>query len=635
MIFFRKEHPFLFSGSCGFFAAVAQIILIREFLSVFSGNELILGFFISLWLLAAAFGSKTGCKADKLRTDTTSLLLIALFFSGIFIIRSVKTFFPPGEELSIKVAVAVMLLSIVPFSFFSGFVYGALSGKNDGRRLYRFENAGGFAGLLLSAAAILAGVPNMIMAAAVSCSMIPFVFPNRICFSGSAALIVFALVFDGTSRQWKYPSGFTNVLYGPEGEIAYTENKETVLLNNHLYRTAVPRPSVEQAVHVPMSLFSSPVRVLLIQDQGHSKEIRKYTGTELTCLEHNPSLADEKCSCGSPETYSFSQKFDVVISGVSIPENLSESRFFTESFFHRMKMNMTDTGALSFTLHFNSEYLSKEEKQIRDFTVRTLSAVFKNVKIFPGEGYTFVASDKPFDFTLMCPVDAPYYKNFILPSLTPEKIVAANRQSFSDESGTKGLSSLLIFSIKRYLDKFEVSSVLLISTAVFIMVVILLFFMRSVPDLSVGSTGFVAGVYSIGLMLLYQSLYGMLYSRLPLLMIAMTGGFVLGSLFRRFPFSDLVVGLYACLSLLLLTKLSYPPLGLFLLFNALMGIIAGAQFVTRRSEEFGKLNASDLAGGVIGMASGPVILFPLLDIQGVAAVLLAVKLLSMVPLLKR
>ena len=57
--------------------------------------------------------------------------------------------------------------------------------------------------------------------------------------------------------------------------------------------------------------------------------------------------------------------------------------------------------------------------------------------------------------------------------------------------------------------------------------------------------------------------------------------------------------------------------------------------MTRRSEEFGKLNASDLAGGVIGMASGPVILFPLLDIQGVAAVLLAVKLLSMVPLLKR
>ena len=222
-----------------------------------------------------------------------------------------------------------------------------------------------------------------------------------------------------------------------------------------------------------MSLFSSPVRVLLIQDQGHSKEIRKYTGTELTCLEHNPSLADEKCSCGSPETYGFSQKFDVIISGVSIPENLSESRFFTESFFHRMKMNMTDTGTF-FTLHFNSEYLSKEEKQIRDFTVRTLSAVFKNVKIFPGEGYTFVASDKPFDFTLMCPVDAPYYKISYCRPLHL-KIVAANRQSFSDESGTKGLSSLLIFSIKRYLDKFEVSSVLLISTAVFIMVVILLF----------------------------------------------------------------------------------------------------------------------------------------------------------------
>jgi hypothetical protein len=112
-----------------FFAAVAQIILIREFLSVFSGNELILGFFIALWLIAAAFGSKAGSKADKLRTDITALLLITLFFSGTFIIRSVKLFFPPGEELSIKVAVTVLLLSVVPFSFLSGFVYGALSGK--------------------------------------------------------------------------------------------------------------------------------------------------------------------------------------------------------------------------------------------------------------------------------------------------------------------------------------------------------------------------------------------------------------------------------------------------------------------------------------------------------------------------
>ena len=44
MIFFRKEHPFLFSGSCGFFAAVAQIILIREFLSVFQVTSLSLVF---------------------------------------------------------------------------------------------------------------------------------------------------------------------------------------------------------------------------------------------------------------------------------------------------------------------------------------------------------------------------------------------------------------------------------------------------------------------------------------------------------------------------------------------------------------------------------------------------------------
>jgi hypothetical protein len=174
-----------------------------------------------------------------------------------------------------------------------------------------------------------------------------------------------------------------------------------------------------------------------------------------------------------------------------------------------------------------------------------------------------VASDKPFEFTSVCPVDAPYYKNFILPSLTPEKIVAANRQSFSDEAGTKGLSSLLIFSIKRYLDKFEVSSVLLIFAAVILLTVYSAFFHAF-------SSGSLCGFNGICCRSVFNRVDASLPVSLRDALLQITSAddshdrrFVLGSLFRRFPFSDFAAGIYACLSLLLLTKICYPPLGLF------------------------------------------------------------------------
>jgi len=41
----------------GFTAIVAQVILIRELLTSFSGNELIIGIFFANWLLLEALGS--------------------------------------------------------------------------------------------------------------------------------------------------------------------------------------------------------------------------------------------------------------------------------------------------------------------------------------------------------------------------------------------------------------------------------------------------------------------------------------------------------------------------------------------------------------------------------------------------
>ncbi len=68
----------------GFSGLVAQILLLRELLIVYSGNELSIGIILANWLILGAFGSYiVGRKAERSKyaleafTDSTIFFLIA------------------------------------------------------------------------------------------------------------------------------------------------------------------------------------------------------------------------------------------------------------------------------------------------------------------------------------------------------------------------------------------------------------------------------------------------------------------------------------------------------------------------------------------------------------------------------
>jgi hypothetical protein len=151
---------------------------------------------------------------------------------------------------------------------------------------------------------------------------------------------------------------------------------------------------------------------------------------------------------------------------------------------------------------------------------------------------------------------------------------------------------------------------------------------RTRAALSVSTSGFAAGVYSVALLLIFQFSHGTLYSRVAVLMVALTAGFAAGGLVRRFAFSDFIIGLYASSTLIILVLLPFQPLALFCLFHAGMGFLAGAQFVTRRGTSWGGLYAADLAGGVFGMALCSTLLVPYFGVTTVAAGLGLLKILS-------
>jgi len=291
---------------------------------------------------------------------------------------------------------------------------------------------------------------------------------------------------------------------------------------------------------------------------------------------------------------------------------------------------MTDSGLFSFTLSLNSNYLDKYEKKLKDLLIATLQQTFSVVKVFPGEGLTFVASDIPFEFATVCKVPASYFTDFILPSVSHEEIVSANQNTVKAGINKVAHPLILKITLERYLDKFNVSTTVILLLAFVLLIISILFFMRGGTLFSIGTTGFCAGSYTIIVMMIYQSQYGTLYSRVSLLMIALSVGFVIGTYIKKFPIPDIMVGLYVVLSLFFLTMFRNPPEILFYALNSMMGVIGGAQIINCKSVSWVKLNAADLVGGVAGMGLTATLILPGFGLAGAVTVMAIVKAASLI-----
>src|SRR5574337_1467797 len=93
---------FLCIAAIGCYATIAQVMLIREFLNVFYGNELCLGIVFGAWFLGIATGAFAGAKIEHVFQHVFSVFIITLFVmclvlpAQIFFIRDVRGFLSVG-----------------------------------------------------------------------------------------------------------------------------------------------------------------------------------------------------------------------------------------------------------------------------------------------------------------------------------------------------------------------------------------------------------------------------------------------------------------------------------------------------------------------------------------------------------
>ncbi|MGA1792105.1 MAG: hypothetical protein ACMUIM_11510, partial [bacterium] len=319
-------------------AICSQIILIRELIAVFSGNELTMGFVLASWFFWVALGSSIGGRwkghdeiTIRRRFAILQTTLPFILIIQVILIRWSRLIFHLPQMATVGMGpifwVSFLLLSplclILGVMFSLGYQWFALPHLSPAKRVgwvYVLEAIGSAAGgglfsfLLIYimshlSICLLLGLVNLLSALLI-CIQQPGKNPKGAWISGSLALVFLGLFFTTPffpvdlwiyAFQWK---DFQLLACEDSifGRIALTRmNGEYSFFEHGVLTSTIPNQWTEEwMVHLPMIQHPAPQNVLLIGTGiGSLKEAIKYGSLHhIDYIELDPtalSLAREYC----------------------------------------------------------------------------------------------------------------------------------------------------------------------------------------------------------------------------------------------------------------------------------------------------------------------------------------------------
>lgn len=439
----------------GFTAIVAQIILIREFLVVFYGNEIMLGIIFTSWFIAGMIGSwGLGKFTDRLKNRINvfsfcQFSLSILLPLSIYAVRSIKPFFNlgTGEMINFTVMALSSFIILGPICAMLGFMFSLGSRLYDSTspisatkigKVYILEAIGSILGGLL-ASFILVRLLNslQIMVILGLLNIIGAIFLQVFSRDRQVKPIFLSLflvtlisfiaswVFGGwdafhrysLKMQWK---GYEllasrNSIYG---NIAVTKRQaQRSFFYNGLHLFTVPdQLTSEEAVHFALLEHPHPKSVLLIGGGigGLVREVLKHPIEKVDYIELDPLIIEMAVEYLPAEEYNFlknqrvvvhnidgrffikgtENKYDCVIVHLGNPYTAQLNRYYTVEFFQEVKRILKEGGVLSFALASSESYISRPLKDFLSSVYLSLKEVFIDVKIIPGDTAYFLSSNQ-------------------------------------------------------------------------------------------------------------------------------------------------------------------------------------------------------------------------------------------------
>jgi spermidine synthase len=436
----------------GLSAVIGQIVLMRELIVVFSGNEMSLGIMLATWLFWTAVGSYVSSRlrlgennARKAVAVLECLLSISLP-PTIWLLRASRNVFQtvPGELVG---PVPMILTSLLCLSFFcalsgSLFVVATrmyaqgcgVSGRVATSSAYLLEAAGSGAGGSLASVVLLRFCNSFQIAAVVlllnlGMAAILWLPMRRVqVISTALTIAVLACLLFVSLTRWLEESSQRRLWRGFHllesrdsiyGKLTVTETGDirTIYDNGMVLASAPDESAAEEAVHYALLEHPAPRHILLIGGGVNGSVAQALKHPTIECIDYvelDPMLVSIARQFFPEQAASFSDlrvhvhyadgrhylkttgdKFDVIVVNVADPQTAQLNRFYTREFFASARDRLATGGVLALQLRASEDYISPDLAAFLRCIQHTLRQVFPQIVIIPGDTIHFFAAMQP------------------------------------------------------------------------------------------------------------------------------------------------------------------------------------------------------------------------------------------------
>jgi len=428
----------------GLGALLAQIILLRELMKVFSGNELTAGIVLTAWLLWTAAGSAlSGVLADRIQDKpfifaTVQLILSVILLASFLLTRYLRPLLgiPAGEIASLLQMVAGIFVLLIAFGLCSGFLFAlgcSLLGEITDRgarsigHVYAYEALGaGIGGIAFSLLLIHILNPWQIcLLTAALLALSAFLLSRRLRLIALVwvglligCLVFFGTRFDLTSQGWGWQGyrlvASKDTIYGNISVI--TEGPQVSFLENGVWAFTSPDPqTAEEAIHFALLEHPQPRELLLIGGGigGLISEALKHPSLRhVDYVELDPnlvsmgraylppqatlSLADPRVEIITLDGRRFVRQvrrhYDVVILHLPDPTTAQLNRYYTEEFFAEVAAILHERGVFSLSVQSSENVIGHTLAQFLSSLYWTVQEAFPEVVVLPGPEARFLGA---------------------------------------------------------------------------------------------------------------------------------------------------------------------------------------------------------------------------------------------------
>ena len=448
----------------GFSGLVAEILLLKEFLIVFSGNEFSIGIILANWLILEAFGSFfLGRKAEKSKNTLETFSWITLLFSislpiALFLIRILKRTIgiSVGESIGFFPMFYSSFLILLPVSIlhgalftFSCHIYSMFSAQDasSAGRVYAYETVGTVIGgiactyLLVPYLDTFQAISGLAVLNSVVCLALlaPYwktgLYQKTILTILGAFTLLFLVLTSQAHKlhhysiktQWKNHNvvHYQNSQYG---NICVIENEgQYIFFQDGIPDIITPVPDiplVEQFAHLPLLAHPEPRKLLILSGGagGVINEALRHPSIEaIEYAELDPLLIDLFRKFPTPLTESelndrrvrirnidgrlllktTQSRYDVILLGITEPSNLQANRFFTKEFFSLARERLNERGILVLGLPGSLTYLNEEMVNLNSCIFHTLKSVFPHIRAIPGDGINLLLTSDSQEISML------------------------------------------------------------------------------------------------------------------------------------------------------------------------------------------------------------------------------------------